>query len=179
MGTLNLVIGADQMVSPPAPGFTEIYEKYSSTVFKTALRVTGNPADAEDVLQTVFLRIFNQLQADSERAATLEEMKAAERYYKRAATNASLDIIRRKLSKNETQLDSSNFRAPQESSAFLKERLRRALGPLDPRDAEMFTLRYVEGLSNGEIAQLYGVLKARVAMRLYKIRLSLQAEMER
>lgn len=179
MGTVSLAIGGELMVHTPTPGFSEIYEKYSATVYKTALRVTGNPADAEDVLQTVFLRIFNQLQADSERAATLEEMKAAERYYKRAATNASLDIIRRKVSKNETQLDSTNFQAPQESSAFLKERLRRALATLDPRDAEMFTLRFVEGLSNGEIADMFGVLKARIAMRLYKIRLALQAEMER
>jgi RNA polymerase sigma factor (sigma-70 family) len=76
-------------------------------------------------------------------------------------------------------LDAASFQAPPESSAFLKERLRRAIAALEPRDAEMFTLRYVEGLSNGEIAEIFGVLKARVAMRLYKIRLALQAEMER
>jgi hypothetical protein len=45
-----------EMTSPPVPaGFSGLYEQYSEVVFRTALRVTGRPADAEDVLQTVFL----------------------------------------------------------------------------------------------------------------------------
>ena len=39
-------------------GFAELYECHSEAVFRAALRVTGNPADAEDVLQTVFLRVL-------------------------------------------------------------------------------------------------------------------------
>ena len=37
-------------------GFAELYERHYEVVFRAALRVTGNSADAEDVLQTVFLR---------------------------------------------------------------------------------------------------------------------------
>ena len=39
-------------------GFAELYERHYEAVFRAALRVTGNPADAEDVLQTVFLRVL-------------------------------------------------------------------------------------------------------------------------
>ena len=42
----------------PLAGFAGLYERHYETVFRTALRVTGNPADAEDVLQTVFLRVL-------------------------------------------------------------------------------------------------------------------------
>ena len=42
----------------PVPGFAELYERYSEAVFRAALRVTGNPADAEDVLQEVFLSVW-------------------------------------------------------------------------------------------------------------------------
>src|SRR5688572_33486997 len=42
----------------PVAGFAELYERYYEAVFRAALRVTGNPADAEDVLQTVFLRLM-------------------------------------------------------------------------------------------------------------------------
>jgi hypothetical protein len=42
----------------PRAGFAGLYERHYETVFRTALRVTGNPADAEDVLQTVFLRVL-------------------------------------------------------------------------------------------------------------------------
>ena len=42
--------------STPPAGLAELYERHYETVFRAALRVTGNPADAEDVLQIVFLR---------------------------------------------------------------------------------------------------------------------------
>ena len=44
----------------PLAGFAELYELHSEAVFRAALRVTGNPADAEDVVQTVFLRIMSR-----------------------------------------------------------------------------------------------------------------------
>ena len=42
----------------PLAGIAELYERHFEAVFRAALRVTGNPADAEDVLQTVFLRVM-------------------------------------------------------------------------------------------------------------------------
>ena len=50
------------------PGFAELYERNYEAVFRAALRVTGNPADAEDVLQTVFVRVLSR-GADVENAA--------------------------------------------------------------------------------------------------------------
>src|SRR5512134_140887 len=44
--------------TPVLAGFAELYERHHEAVFRAALRVTGNPADAEDVLQTVFLRVL-------------------------------------------------------------------------------------------------------------------------
>jgi DNA-directed RNA polymerase specialized sigma24 family protein len=47
------------MTSPtPLPRFAELYEHHYEAVFRAALRVTGNPADAEDALQTVFVRVL-------------------------------------------------------------------------------------------------------------------------
>lgn len=177
MGTVQMALPRERIHTMAPAGFTELYERYSATVYKTALRVTGNPSDAEDVLQTVYLRIFNQMQSETERATVLGELYAAERYFKRAATNASLDILRRRVTKNEAPLDASYMHAAPETSVYLKQRLRQALSTLPGKDAEMFLLRYVEGLSNGEIASLYGMMKARVAVKLFKIRQKLQAEM--
>ena len=44
----------------PVAGFAELYERHYEAVFRAALRVTGNPADAEDILQTVFLRVLGR-----------------------------------------------------------------------------------------------------------------------
>jgi RNA polymerase sigma-70 factor (ECF subfamily) len=131
------------------------------------LRVTGNPADAEDVLQTVFMRVLHQ-----ENALDPETTPAS--YFRRAATNASLDILRRRTSRNEAPLDEGLGRASPESPAVLKEQLRRAIGQLDPADAELFVLRFVEGMSNGELAELWELEKAQIAMRIYRIRQQLQ-----
>jgi RNA polymerase sigma factor (sigma-70 family) len=62
---------------------------------------------------------------------------------------------------------------------LLKERLRRAIATLESDDASLFLLRYVEGLSNDELAGMFQIEKNNVAVRLHRIRQRLQAEMER
>jgi len=171
MGTLSLAVSAEPIQMTPPPGFTELYQQFSETVYFTALRVTGTPADAEDALQTVFLRVLRQ---GGEYAEPMPE-----KYFRRAATNAAVDILRRRLTRSEAQLDESLSAAAPESPVLLKERLRRALATLDPRDAELFVLRYVEGLANGELAKLLGIGKTGVAVRLFRIRRRLRTEMER
>jgi Sigma-70 region 2 len=66
VSTASLQVGEFiEMVSTPVPAsFAELYERYYEAVFRAALRVTGNPADAEDVLQTVFLRVLSRSDGD-------------------------------------------------------------------------------------------------------------------
>ena len=62
---------------------------------------------------------------------------------------------------------------------LLKERLRRAIAALDREDASLFLLRHVEGLSNEELAGMFGIEKNNVAVRLHRIRHRLQDELQR
>lgn len=60
MGSPGLAIPAlEALVTPPLE-FHELYQQHWETVYRAALRVTGNPSDAEDVLQSVFLRMLNR-----------------------------------------------------------------------------------------------------------------------
>jgi DNA-directed RNA polymerase specialized sigma24 family protein len=53
------IIGPSKMTLASAKAdFAGLYEQHHEAVFRAALRVTGSPADAEDVLQTVFLRVL-------------------------------------------------------------------------------------------------------------------------
>ena len=72
--------------------FAELYERHYEAVFRAALRVTGNPADAEDVLQTVFLRIV----ARGARGEDGEDVALPAAYFRRAAVNAAVDVLRRR-----------------------------------------------------------------------------------
>ena len=156
-------------------GFAELYERQYVAVFRTALRVTGNPADAEDVLQTVFLRII----ARGAQGGDVEDVALPAAYFRRAAVNAAVDVLRRRELRADSVYDDSAPHAAVQSSLLLKERLRRAIAALDSEDASLFLLRHVEGLSNEELAGMFKVEKNNVAVRLHRIRHRLQTEMER
>ena len=155
--------------TPPA-GFAELFERHYEAVFRSALRVTGNPADAEDVLQTVFLRLLARGEAAGD-----GELPAA--YFKRAAVNAAVDVLRRRELRAESTYEDREH--PVETPLLLKERLRRAIAVLDSEDASLFLLRFVEGLSNEELAVTFQLEKNNVAVRLHRIRHRLQMEMQR
>src|SRR5207249_11897120 len=69
-------------------------------VFRTAYRVTGNAADAEDVLQTVFLRLA--------RGPQVTTPENEEGYFARAAINASLDLLRSRKRAKSVAFDEVN-----------------------------------------------------------------------
>ncbi|HSW40608.1 MAG TPA: sigma-70 family RNA polymerase sigma factor [Acidobacteriota bacterium] len=150
----------------------ELYERYYTVVYHAALRVTGNAADAEDALQTVYLRFLKQ-----EDRPRLEP--SPEAYFRRAATNAAIDILRRKAGHGEMLLDEKDPLNAKESAPLLKLQLRRAIARLPHDDAALFLLRYVEGLSNGELAEMFAQEKNNITVRLHRIRQALMVEMRR
>jgi RNA polymerase sigma factor (sigma-70 family) len=170
VGELN-----EMLSTPELAGFAALYARRYEVVFRAALRVTGNPADAEDVLQTVFLRVFSQGVAGDD----VEAARRPAAYFRRAAVNAAVDLLRRRAARPETVYDEETPHAAAEQPVLLKEQLRRAVATLEHDDATLFLLRYVEGLSNEELADLFQLEKNNVAVRLHRIRLRLQAELER
>ncbi len=162
-----------EMTSPPVlAGFAGLYERHYEAVFRAALRVTGRPADAEDALQTVFVRLLSGNEHD-------EAARRPAAYFRRAAVNAAVDLLRRRAVRAETAYYDTAPHAAVESGLLLKEQLRRAIATLETEDATLFVLRFVEGLSNQELADMFQLEKNNVAVRLHRIRLRLQAEMGR
>ncbi|NLV32051.1 MAG: sigma-70 family RNA polymerase sigma factor [Acidobacteria bacterium] len=172
MGTAANFMSAQAVAMTPSSTFAELYESHFAAVYRTALRVTGNPADAEDVVQTVFLRVL-----DREHGRDYARMPEA--FFRRAAANAAIDLLRRRRVRAETGLDGAPAPAARETEVLLKERLRRAIAGLQPEDALLFLLRHVEGFTNGELARMFGQDKNNIAVRLHRIRHALQMELER
>jgi RNA polymerase sigma-70 factor, ECF subfamily len=159
----------------PLAGFAELYERHCEAVFRAALRITGRPADAEDVLQTVFLRVM----ARGARSGDAENVANPDAYFRRAAVNAAVDVLRRRELHAESPYDDLAPHAAVQPPVLLKERLRRAIAVLETDDASLFLLRHVEGLSIEELAATFEMEKNNVSVKLHRIRLRLQAEMER
>jgi RNA polymerase sigma-70 factor (ECF subfamily) len=152
------------------PELDQLYERYAAMVYKTALRVTGNPADAEDVLQSVFLRILDRQLLPSSAGSP-------EHYLRRAATNASIDVLRRKAARAESDFDDRRKHEAKESTLLLKERLRRALARQPAENAELFVMCYLEGYSYDELAERYQLEPGTVASRLHRIRAAIRKDL--
>jgi len=148
-----------------------MYREHHAMVFRTAYRITGNAADAEDVLQTVFLRMVR-------RDDSAEVIERPENYLRRAAVHAALDVVRARREGALVDLE----RLPAASGSRpddgdLREHLRRAISELPARSAEIFTLRFFEGLTNPEIAEALGVSSITVAVTLHRTRRALQKKL--
>jgi RNA polymerase sigma factor (sigma-70 family) len=166
---------------PLTLGLAQLFSEHHRRVLMAAYRITGSMADAEDVTQTVFLRLGTANSA----------VANAGSYLYRAAINGALDLLRRRKAASSEPLEeaaaiaSTGPGSSPESEATrreLGEHLRRAIAELPARAAEMFTLRYLEELGNREIAALMGTSQAVVAVTLYHARFKLKkrlSELER
>jgi len=163
---------------PAVAELEDIFRAHQTRVLKAAYRITGSLADAEDVAQSVFLRLARG-DFDRSRIGNLES------YLYRAAINAALDIIRARRDwrdvplENAEPLPSKSLPSPERAhtSVEIKESLRRALGRLHPRTAEMFVLRYLEDFDNREIARMLNTSQAVVAVTLHRTRARLRKDL--
>lgn len=156
----------------PTRWLEPVYREHATAVLRTAYRITGSVDDAEDVLQTVFLRL-------ARRDAPPQFDHGPLPYLRRAATNAALDIVQSRRARSSSSLSAVpdhviTDHAPRpdrvQASRELRDRLRDALGNLSRRHAEMFVLRYFEGLGNVEIARQYDTSASTVAVTLHRVR---------
>ena len=125
------------------------------------------------MLQTVFLRLLR-------RGRNAEPLENSESYLRRAAINAALDVIRaRQADQTVPMPEDSSGMAPavRPDGTALRQALTRALAQLQSRPAEVFALRFLEGLSNRQIAQTLGISQVLVAVIVHRARQQLQKEL--
>ena len=146
--------------------FEVLFQEHHALVYRAAYRVTGTAEDAEDVLQTLFLRLLR-------RDHSLDFDGNPKGYLHRAAVNIALDIIR--LRRPSVPPDESITVDDRTSEATESQQLvLAALADLSPKLAEMFVLKHVEGYNNDEIARLIGSSRGSVAVMLFRARARLK-----
>ena len=156
-----------------------LFRDHYKGIFRVAYRITGSQSDAEDVLQTIFVRLT--------RGWTKRDLSPNPRaFLYRAAINASLDLVRLRKRANAVSLDvvdfdqSTNASVPTPADALadleLRELIREAVAKLEGRAATAFALRYFEGYDNGQIAEVLGTSQMVVAVTLHRARTRLRKE---
>ena len=146
---------------------TDAVRKYSDTVFRVAFQYTKNHADAEDVLQEVFVKLFKkppQLSVDD------EGLKA---WLIRVTINKSKDYLR--VNKRRRALI-RNYQPPEQVSPYGE--VFEALGQLSELDRNALYLHYYEGYTAREIARILGGSERAITKRIGRAREKLKVFLE-
>ena len=160
-------------------GLAGLFRDHYKGMFRVAYRITGSQSDAEDVLQTIFVRLTpgwdGRDLAPNPRA-----------FLYRAAINASLDVMRMRKRVNAVPLElvdtehgpdmSTPTPADHLADTELRELIRQAVAKLEGRAATAFVLRYYEGYDNPRIAEVLGTSQMVVAVTLHRARTRLRKE---
>jgi RNA polymerase sigma-70 factor (ECF subfamily) len=158
-----------------AQEFEEIFREHGQFVYRTAYSVTGNRPDAEDVLQTIFLKLLRRELPPNFRT----NPKA---YLYRAAVNLALNSVRSRKYLSPMD-DSDGIEAPAaspvlEADEALQRLLTAAIAQLKPRAVEILVLRYAHNYSDAQIAKMLGKSRGTVAVTLYRARARLKKLMQ-
>ncbi|MGC2527379.1 MAG: sigma-70 family RNA polymerase sigma factor [Candidatus Acidiferrum sp.] len=124
--------------------FAEMIQPYSPGLYRRALRMTGNAADAEDVRQEALLKAFSRL---SQFAGQQDEGKDdLHAWISRITTNASIDLIRQRREGKYVSLE--------EPGATPEETFGARLAARADNPEEQYSRRELRGLMAGAIARL-------------------------
>jgi RNA polymerase sigma-70 factor (ECF subfamily) len=144
-------------------------------LYCVALRLVGNAADAEDLLQEIFLAAHRKLD-------TFRGESALGTWLYRLATNLCLDHLRSRSGRSRQVTDALDDEAGlmDTSSVTLAEQtvtrmdLERALARLPEGCRAAFVLHDIEGLEHREVAEVLGVAEGTSKSQVHKARLKLR-----
>ena len=152
------------------------HRRYASRLESVAWRILGNRADAQDVVQKIFLAL---------RGASYEGKASLWTYLYRAAVNGSVNVLRSKRRREAAErnllehqlLHGAAATGSPESKVLEGEILAsvaKALLHVKPQHRRVLVLRIVHGMTNTEIAELEGLPPATVGTWLRRGREELQ-----
>lgn len=163
----------------------EIVYQHEKMVYNLALKLVGNPEDAENILQETFLKILESLH-------TFKGGSALSTWIYRIATNFALMHLRSKK-RNFVSIDDYPLDEKRDYSQFikiteadplkdlinteLKENLQAAIDSLPPKFKTVFILKDIDGLSLKEISSVLKISLPAVKSNLHRARLFLRNQL--
>jgi RNA polymerase sigma-70 factor (ECF subfamily) len=171
--------------------FTDLVHPYAPGLYRRALRLTGNPADAEDAQQEALLKAFTRL--DQFTGNSDEAQGGLHAWVSRITTNASIDLLRQRhdsklvsLEKNSSESEDNfveQFPASEENPEEryarreIRSLLARAITQLAPDLRRVCLLRDVLQYTTQEVAERLGLSSVAVRLRLFRAHRKLHEEL--
>lgn len=180
---IQLISQSDKEISENA--LSELYDRYSRLVYSLAIKIVGDSKVAEEIIQEVFLSIWNK--ADTYR---LDEAKVRT-WLTSIARNRAIDVLRKQRVRPEQysiSWDDVSFRSfdtpnnPEESTEtnLRRDRIHNAIELLPNDQRQALTLSYFYGMSHSQISEELneplGTIKTRIRLAMQKLRDHLSAD---
>jgi RNA polymerase sigma-70 factor (ECF subfamily) len=184
-GEETALVAGLQRHDPPA--FETFFETHVDRVYRIAIGIVGNDADAQEVVQATFLSAFEALDH-------FEPHARLSTWLYRITYNHALMLARRQTRHPTEPLPEADGAGPTADlpaslvdwstlpeerllSAEAQDALRAAIAELPPGLRAAFVLRDVEGLSTAECSQVQGISDAACKVRLHRARLALREQL--
>ena len=144
--------------------FRLLYDKYRDKVFATAYRILGEYHAAGDLMQEVFVKIHGELR-------TFQFQSKVSTWLFRVAVNHALnkasETARHARIEERIARDGRGSPGGTKEGRPIDEQVHRALQALSPKLRAIVGLRYLDGLSYGEIAEVLEISMGTVKSRLF------------
>ncbi len=163
----------------------ELYERYAGLLLALARRVLNDGPEAEEILQEVFLQVWNQAgRYDTGRSSVstwlvlITRSRSIDRLRSRQVVDRTLAGLQQEKRPSHT--------SPEGVSAVWtdqrRQRLRREMQKLPAEQRQVLELAFFRGLTQSEIAETteipLGTVKTRTLLAMKKLRKALQAELK-
>jgi RNA polymerase sigma-70 factor (ECF subfamily) len=150
--------------------FHELVERHAANLYRLACALTGDSAEAEDVMQETFLGAFQRMGTFRGRSSVKTWLvsilnRQAARHHRRRMRHPALPF-------------EEPFEQPAaEHAADTRMDVAEALGRLSPEHRQVLVLREVQGMTYAEIAEVLAVPLGTVESRLFRARQELRAQL--
>ena len=160
-----------------------LVEKYKRMVYRLAMQITKNHADADDVMQETFIKVYRSIR-------TFRKDAAFETWLYRIAVNEALNFVKRRERQRESTLETASeaeyeamtrYRAQiandphiHAEKAELRHHVTEAVNNLSLKHRTVVILHEFEGLTHAEIASILNCSEGTVRSRLHYARKKLR-----
>ena len=140
-------------------------------LYRLALRITLNPAEAEDVVQDTMVKVWN-------RREHWDEIESIEAFCLTICRNIAIDKVKKAENQNQSLSDEhdvpdSSYTSNPEEQALQRDRIRqirRLIDSLPEKQRSCMQLRDFEGKSYKEIAAILGISEEQVKVNIFRAR---------
>ena len=166
--------------------FAELVNRNSTNIYRLGLKMTGNPQDAEDVLQETFIKAYDHIE-------NFEGRSKISTWLYRIAVNEALMLLRKRkdgITSIDQGLETDDGEIlPRQILDWcclpekelmrheVREHIQDAIETLSDANRAAFLLRDVEGLSTRETAEVLNISESAVKVRLMRARMQLREDL--